>query len=259
MSRARSSVAAASALALLTAAACTRASQPRFDVAAAASLRALCDDLGAAFATAVPDAAPLRFATGSSGGLAAQIRRGAPFALLLAADEATPLRLVQDGHAAAADLFRYARGALVLWTRRDLGAALDDAGLAALRRDDVHRVAVANPELAPYGRAALEALEHAGVLDALRPRLVLAENAAQTAHLARSGAVDAALVPRSLAARLGGHQWAVPEALHAPIVHAGLVLARDDEGRAAARRVLEFLSGPQGCALLQRHGMSPAQ
>lgn len=239
-------------------AACGRTTAAVCDVAAAASLRPWCEAAAAAFTAANPDV-ELRVATGASGSLAAQIRRGAPFALLLAADEATGARLCADGTASAADSFRYARGSLVLWTRDEFGSALRRDGLRALLSASIERIAIANPELAPYGRAAVTALERAGALPALQSRLVTAENAAQAAHFAHSGAVDAALLPASLAPAIAGHHWPVPEGLYEPIVHGGLVLARDGASRAAALQFRDFLLGPDGARLLAQHGLLPPQ
>ncbi len=241
---------------------CDAAALPVCDVAAAASLRSFVDDLASAIGAT--GACPVRVATGASATLAAQVRRGAPFALLLAADTATVQQLVDEHRANAADVFRYARGTLVLWTRRDLSEDLARRGLRALVTgasdpQPVPRVAIANPELAPYGRAALQALQRSGAYDALGSQLVRAENAAQAAHFARAGAVDAALLPASLTSALGGHCWIVPPDLYEPIVHAGVVLAAAGPARATALQLRDFLRSPAGATLLAAHGLLPPE
>lgn len=183
---------------------------------------------------------------GSSGTFLQQLVNGAPYDVYLSADEAYPRELVERGLADAGDVFPYAVGRLVLWLPE--GSPLDVTdGLPLLARDDVDQVAIANPEHAPYGVAAVRALTEAGLLDAVRPRFVLGENVAQAADFVVSGGVDAGLVARSAvhteALRDVG-EWAD---LDAPgLAQAGVVLT-DSE---AAEAVRDVLLGDEGRAVL---------
>lgn len=180
---------------------------------------------------------------GSSGGLYAQITNAAPYDIFLSADAEYPRRLVAAGLATGPSRFTYALGVLVLWG----GQAQPPAGPAALRDARFAHVALANPRLAPYGRAAQEVLARLGVLEPLRSRLVFGEDVGQTLQFAVSGAAQYAFVSRAqlLAAGLWqrGSHWLVPATLYTPIEQQAVLLvhARDPE---AARRFLRFLRGP---------------
>lgn len=177
----------------------------------------------------------------STGKLYAQIRNGAPFDALLAADAATPRKLVAEGLADGATLQDYAIGRLVLWSRDP--AAVKD-GEALLRRGRIDRLAIANPELAPYGAAARETLRHVGRWEALQPRVVMGENMGQATQFVVSGAAPLGLLPRSLvleARRIApGSGWDVPASWHAPIVQSA-VLLKHGKDNAAARGFLQYL------------------
>ncbi len=194
----------------------------------------------------------LRLSAGASGNLVRQIERGAPFELFLSADEARPQRLVDAGLTVDGGAV-YAVGRLVLWARtgspvrrppalerpEDLAAALD--------RASVGRVAIANPEHAPYGAAARAALVRAGAWTSLAGRLVIGESVAQAARFAISPDVDAALLPLALAlgaplAELGWHV-PVPEPWHPPL-RQRMVLLRG--AGAGARAFQDYLLGPRG-------------
>jgi molybdate transport system substrate-binding protein len=190
----------------------------------------------------------------STGKLYAQIRNGAPFDVLLAADAATPRRLVAEGLADGATLHDYAVGRLVLWSR-DPTTVKD--GDALLRRGKIDRLAIANPGLAPYGAAARDVLRHVGRWDTLKPRLVMGENVGQATQFVVSGAAPLGLLPRSmvLEARKStpGSGWDVPAAWHAPIVQSGVLLARGRDN-AAARGFLQYLRSPAARARIRALG-----
>lgn len=177
----------------------------------------------------------------STGKLYAQIRNGAPFDALLSADAATPRKLVAEGLADGATLDDYAVGRLVLWSR---DPALVQDGEALLRRGRIDRLAIANPELAPYGAAAREVLRHVGRWDALQTRLVMGENIGQATQFVASGAAPLGLLPRSLVLEarktMPGSRWEVPAAWHAPIVQSAVLLKRGRDN-AAARGFLQYL------------------
>lgn len=195
---------------------------------------------------------------GSSGVFLSQIRNGAPFDLYLSADLAYPRALVEEGLAAEEDLFPYAVGRLVLWAGE--GGAVDPAdGLTALASPDVRNVAVANPEHAPYGVAAVEALRSAGVYEAVEDKLVYGENVAQAAEFVQSGNADVGIVALSLVRsdplRDVGAWVELPLDAYPRLDQGGVVLgsARDVD---AARLVRDAMLGPDGAAILERYGFS---
>jgi molybdate transport system substrate-binding protein len=229
-------------------------------IAAAADLTHALAEVLDLVAEETPDLRPV-VTYGSSGTFAHQIANGAPVDLYLSADVDLPAGLVEQGLAAPEDLFPYATGALVLWVAE--GSPVDpDDGLEALTDARVRHVAVANPEHAPYGRAAVSALASAGVLTAVEPRLVRGENVAQAAEFVRSGNADAGIVALALvlpeAVRDVGRWAEVPQSLHPPIRQAGVVLAaaRNPEGAHAVRAAL---TSAEGQAVLARHGFRGAE
>lgn len=224
-------------------------------VAVAASLKPAAEALGRGFEAEHPGVAVV-LTTGASGALAAQIREGAPFDLLLSADRDYPARLVEAGLARAEDERVYALGGLVAWTPPGATLDLERRGLAALADPAVRRVAIANPAVAPYGRAAERALEAAGVLDAVRGKLVLGTSVAQAAQFATTGAADAALLPRSLVsgpALSAGRWWAIPRALAPPVEQSAVVVSGAREAE-LARAFLAWLGGEKGRAVLLKYG-----
>ncbi|HEY6001833.1 MAG TPA: molybdate ABC transporter substrate-binding protein [Anaeromyxobacter sp.] len=252
---------AAAALALLLVpgpgAAAATAGRP-LSVAAAANLEAVLPDLKAAF-EAERAGAEVRFTLGASGSFFAQIGNGAPFDVFLSADAEYPQRIVRAGLAREEDLAVYATGTLVVWAPAGTRLALEERGLAALADPALRKLAIANPALAPYGRAAEAALRASGVLPAVKDRLVLGESVGQAAQFAQSGAADAALVPRSLTfapALRGGKVFPVPAGLYPAQPQSAVALsrARDLE---AARAFVRFLAGPKARAVLSRYGYGP--
>jgi molybdate transport system substrate-binding protein len=226
----------------------------RLAIAAAASLRPALEELARAFEAERPGAR-LAATYGASGTLFAQLRAGAPFDLFMSADRDYPRKAVEAG--LAREEVPYAAGRLVAFVPRGSPAAVEARGLAALAEPGVRRVAIANPALAPYGRAAEAALRAAGVLDAVRPKIVLGESVAQAAQLAHAGAADAALLPASIARApelaAAGVAVPLPAALAPPVPQSAAVLsaARDPE---LARAFLAFAVGERGRAILARHG-----
>ena len=225
-------------------------------IAAAASLQPVLEE-AAALISAETGIAP-RFAYGASGNLARQIAQGAPFEMLLAADEISIQKLAEAGHTRDAGHV-FALGRLALFAVR--GSALDPAGgLEALRpllaAGRVQRFAIANPEIAPYGRAAEEALRRLGLWEALRPRLVFGENIAQAAQFAMMEGATGGLIALSLvlspALKARGDFSLVPDVLHGPLRHR---LALTKPASDAAVRVQAWLLSPPAAALFARHGL----
>ncbi len=189
----------------------------------------------------------IRLTAGASGKLYAQIRNGAPFHVLLSADEKVPAMLEAEGLAVAGTRFTYAAGRLVLWSR-DPGRIAGD-GAALLREGSFRHLAMANPELAPYGAAAREALQALGLWESLSGRIVMGQNVGQAHAMAATGNAELGLV--ALSALVGprattmGSRWEVPRSLHAPIRQDAVLL---DAGRdnPAAVAFLAFLKSAEG-------------
>lgn len=227
-------------------------------VAAAANLEAVLPELSAAFEAEHPGVA-VRATIGASGSFYAQLRNGAPFDVFLSADAEYPRRLIEAGLGRAEDAAVYATGTLVVWAPAGTPLDLERRGLAALSDPSLRKLAIANPAVAPFGRAAEAALRTAGVLDAVKDRLVLGESVAQAAQFAQSGAADAALVPLSLTfapALRAGKVFPVPAELYPPQPQAALALAGAREPK-LARAFVRFVAGAKGRAVLSRHGYGP--
>lgn len=228
-------------------------------VAAASSVQAAATELARAFKAATGTGVTLAF--GASGNLARQIRQGAPFEMLLAADEGYIRDLARDGFTRDEGTV-YATGRLALVVPCGGGLAADgslDDLARALAEDRLGRFAIASPEHAPYGMRAAEALRHRGLWEAILPHLVYGENVAQAAQFAVSGATDGGLIALSLAlepAVAGGSEHAlIPRDWHAPL-RQRMVLTGHAGPAAAA--FYDFLRGPRAGDVLRRHGLDPA-
>ena len=248
-------LAAAVALGLPCPAAAQRPAREPLSVAAASSLKLPIEEAARAFEA---DNAGVTVAVtlGASGAFFAQIQQGAPVDLFLSADREYPRKLVEAGLAAPGGDVVYGVGRLVAWVPKGSTVDLERRGLAALADPSMKRLAIANPRVAPWGRAAEAALRSAGILDAVRERLVLGQSVAQAAQFASTGAADAALIPVSLtfAAGLGeGRTLAVPQAAYPPQEQSAVVVAASPR-QALARDFLSFLTGPKGRAILERYG-----
>jgi molybdate transport system substrate-binding protein len=223
-------------------------------VAAAADLRFALDELVGTFRRDRPGTS-VRVTYGSSGTLAAQLANGAPFDLFLSADVSYPERLRAEGLVAPGDVFTYAVGRIVVWVpdRSELDVARLGAG--ALVAPGVRRIAIANPDHAPYGRAAVAALRSLGLYERVRDRLVHGENVAQAAQFVASGAADVGIIPLSLALApgAGGRWWEVPADRYPPLVQGGAIMRRAADV-AMARAFVALLRGPAGRAVLDRYG-----
>ncbi len=234
------------------------ASAGELAIAAAANLKYAVDELVAAFGEAQPGV-DVKLTYGASGNFYAQLAQRAPFDLFLSADTLYPERLARDGLALDGTTFRYASGRLALWVPPGSALPVATRGLAVLLDPAVKRIAIANPRHAPYGAAAVAALEAEGLHDRLKDKLVLGENVGQAAQFVQSRAADAGFVALSLALSpplADGAHHVVPAGLHAPLEQAGVILdwARDP---VAARAFRDFLLGPRGRAILARYGYGP--
>lgn len=225
-------------------------------VAAAADLRYAMDDLVAAFGAERPDIA-VEVSYGSSGTFFAQVTNGAPFDAFFSADALYPRELEQAGLAEPGTTRLYAVGQLVAWVPNDSSLDVEALGLAVVADPAVRRVAIANPEHAPYGRAAAAALERAGLTAAAEPKLVLGENVSQAAQFVESGGADVGVIALSLALapvmREAGRFAIVPIDSY-PRLEQGAVVLSGATHADAAEIFLDFVLGPDGRAVLDRYG-----
>jgi molybdate transport system substrate-binding protein len=196
---------------------------------------------------------------GSSGNLATQIRNGAPFDVFFSADEEYPKQLTDAGLAEKDTLYRYAVGRLVLWVPSESPLDLAKLGMQALLDPSVKKVAIANPQHAPYGRAAESALRHFEIYDQVSRRLVLGENVSQAAQFVESGNAQAGLIALSHALapamKSKGRYWTVPLDAYPTLNQAAVVLSHSKQ-QAAARKFLEFVRSPEATSLLKDYGFS---
>lgn len=196
----------------------------------------------------------VQLAFGSTGRFYAQIKNGAPFHVLLAADDETPAKLAQEGLGVPTSRFTYAIGRLVLWSPQP--GLVDEQG-AVLTTERFSKLALADPRLAPYGRAALETLGQLGLLDKLRPKLVQGENIAQTYQFIQTQNAALGFVALSQVFAQGrwaaGSHWLVPSTLHEPIRQDALLLQKG-QGQAAAQALLHYLRGDKARAIIRDHG-----
>ncbi len=221
-------------------------------VAIAANFTAPMQKIAAAFEADTGHKAVLSF--GATGKFYAQIKNGAPFQLLLAADDETPARLEKEGQTVPGTRFTYAIGRLVLWSAQP--GLVDDKG-EVLRRPSEARIAIADPKLAPYGAAAIETLTSLGLLQSLQARFVQGENIAQTYQFAATGNAALAFVALSQVmegGRIGkGSAWIVPANLHTPIRQDAVVLAAGKDNPAAAA-LGAYLRGDKARAMIRSYG-----
>jgi len=195
---------------------------------------------------------------GSSGNLATQIRNGAPFDVFFSADEEYPKQLIEAGLAGNDSLYRYAIGRLVLWVPGDSALDLARLGMQALLDPSVKKIAIANPEHAPYGRSAEAALRHFGIYDQVSSRLVLGENVSQAAQFVESGNAQAGLIALShalAALKSKGRYWTVPLDAYPTLNQAAVVLSHSRQ-QAAAHKFLEFVRSPAATSILNDYGFS---
>jgi len=191
---------------------------------------------------------------GSTGKFFGQINNGAPFEVLLAADDETPARLEQNGGAVTGTRFTYAIGRLVLWSRQ---AGVVDKNGEVLRGDSFERIAIADPKLAPYGAAAVQTLRALGVLERQQPRFVTGENITQAHQFVATGNAQLGFVALSQVQVDGriteGSAWVVPAHLHEPIVQQAVLLTAGRDNP-AARALLDFLRSEPARAMIRRSG-----
>ncbi|ABF40675.1 molybdenum ABC transporter, periplasmic molybdate-binding protein [Candidatus Koribacter versatilis Ellin345] len=225
-------------------------------VAAASDLSSVMPDLAKKFDASSSCKTIVSF--GSSGNFYQQLQSAAPFDVFLSADKQYPQKLQDAGLTLPGTLTEYASGKLVLWARKESHLDLSK-GLKALTATTVKRIAIANPQHAPYGRAAIAALNTAGVYDKISAKLVFGENVSQTAVFAQSGNADAGLIPLSLALtasmKSAGNYVEIPTPDYPPIRQAAVAM-KNSRNADCAKRFVTFLTSTDSKQLLQQFGFS---
>lgn len=226
-----------------------RAAAPTLTVSAAADLTPAFEEIGKMFEQ--ESGVKVTFNFGSTGQLAQQIEQGAPVDLFAAANVSFVDELEKKNLILSDTKALYARGRITLLTRSDSSLRLER--VEDLARPEVRRIAIANPEHAPYGVAAREALQAAGVLDQVKSKLVFGENVAQTLHYAESGNVDVAIVALSLSTQSNGRWVLIPETFHKPLNQALAVISGTKQ-EAEARLFAASVNSEKGRAVMRKYG-----
>ena len=221
-------------------------------VAVAANFTAPARALAEVFARTTGHEAKLSF--GATGAFYTQIKNGAPFDVLLAADNERPARLEKEGDTVPGSRFTYATGQLMLWSAKP--GLVDDEG-AVLKGGHFGKIAIANPKNAPYGAAAVEAMEKLGLAATLQPKLVTGESIGQTFNFIATGNAELGFVALAQVLEGGklksGSMWVVPAQYHAPIIQDAVILNRA-ASNPAAKAWMELLKTPQSKALIRTYG-----
>jgi len=199
----------------------------------------------------------VKFSFGASGALTQQIENGAPFDIFFSADMDYPKQLISDGQADGDSLYRYAVGRLVLWARSDSRLDVVHGGMTVLTDRSIKKIAIANPEHAPYGRAAVAAMKHIGIYDQVSSRLVMGENVSQAAQFVESGNAQVGFVALAHAVapalKSRGKYWQIPDEAY-PALDQGAVIITGSRHKEEAAAFLEYLKGPAVAAVLRRYG-----
>jgi molybdate transport system substrate-binding protein len=225
-------------------------------VAAAADLQFALNDLGAQYEK--QSGAKLSLSFGSSGNFFAQILNGAPFDIFFSADNEYPRKLEEAGLAEPGTITIYAQGRIVVWAPAGTSVDFASKGLSGLLDPAIQKVAIANPQHAPYGRAAEAALRKAGLYDRIQSKLVIGQNISQAAQFVQSGSAQAGIVALSLAispAMSGGQRWEVPQDLY-PALLQSVVVLKSSTNKAAALAFLKYLRSTEAQALFSRYGFT---
>jgi molybdate transport system substrate-binding protein len=196
--------------------------------------------------------------TGPSGGFFTQIANGAPFDIFFSADSEYPKRLENASLIEPGSLFEYAQGHIVLWAPDKSALDVAQGGWNTLLDERVKKIAIANPEHAPYGVAAVEALKKAGIYEKVKDKLVFGENISQAAQFVQSGNAQVGIIALSLAvspAMKTGEKWDVPAEMYPPIKQSAVML-KSSKNKGAARAFLEFVKSAKGREILQRSGFT---
>ena len=201
----------------------------------------------------------VKLSLGSSGNFFSQIQNGAPYDLYFSADIGYPKKLEEAGHALPGSLYKYAVGRIVLWTPAHSPLELEKFGMDVLLDPSIKRIAIANPKHAPYGRAAVAAMQHFKVHERAKDKLVLGENVSQAAQFVESGASDIGIVALSLALapsmKASGKYWEIPAEAHPPLEQ-GAVILKNSKNQGVAKLFVDYMKGPQGQEIMRRYGFT---
>jgi molybdate transport system substrate-binding protein len=226
-------------------------------IAAAADLNPALNEIAQQFQKSTGVQVKVSF--GASGALTQQIQNGAPFDVFFSADTDYPRQLIAQGQADAASLYQYSLGKLVLWVPASSPLDVEHKGMEVLLDPSAKKIAIANPQHAPYGRAAVAALKHGGLYDRLSDRLVLGENVSQAAQFAESGNAQAGFVAlahaMSPAIKNMGKFWVVPEDYYPPLEQGVVTIARSQHKKEAAE-FLDYLKTKEASDVLRKYGFT---
>ncbi len=225
-------------------------------IAAASNLNFAFREIAAEYEQASGNQVRLTF--GSSGNFYAQIQNGAPFDLFFSADLEYPQKLEEASLTVPGSFYQYAIGRIVLWTGHE--SRIDvTKGIEALREPAVKKVAIANPKHAPYGKAAVAAMEYFKVYDQVKDKLVLGENISQAAQFIESGACDIGIIALSLAVtpamKSKGMYWEIPAGAHQPLEQA-VVILKSSKQQESAKQFIAYIKGVQGQEIMKRNGFT---
>ncbi len=226
-------------------------------VAAAADLNYALNDLAARFEHQTGNHVILSF--GASGNFFSQIQSGAPYDVFFSADMEYPRKLAAAGLVESASVRTYAIGHLVLWVPNSSKLDPQKLKMDLLLQSSVQKLAIANPQHAPYGRAAMAAIEHFGLKDKIANKLVLGENISQAAQFVQSGNAQAGLIALSLAMspamKDAGKYWELPADAY-PELQQGVAILRSSKHKPAAQAFIDYISSPEGAKVLQQYGFA---
>ncbi|MHB2267161.1 molybdate ABC transporter substrate-binding protein [Aliihoeflea sp. PC F10.4] len=218
------------------------------NVAVAANFTDAANEIAAAFAEATDHEAVLSF--GATGQFYTQITQGAPFEVFLAADDQRPTQAVEEGYGVEGTVFTYAIGQLVLYSIEDGKVT----GPETLEAGDFQQIAIANPETAPYGKAAVETMEALGVYEALQPKIVQGQNIGQAYQFVETGNAEVGFVALGQVSQTdAGSRWVVPQENY-ELIRQDAVLLTTGEANPAAAAFLEFLTGDEASAIIEKYG-----
>jgi molybdate transport system substrate-binding protein len=235
------------------------ASTSQLRIAAASDLQFALADLLKSFESQHPEIHVI-VTYGSSGNFFSQLSNKAPFDVFLSADATYPQKLVDQGLAQPSALFPYATGRIALWAPKESPLNIATQGLTALTDPRVKKIAIANPDHAPYGRAAVGAMKSANIYDRVKDHLVLGENISQTAQFVSTGSADIGIIALSLALAPQmsdkGTYWEIPTNSYPPIEQAGVIMNTATDPQ-AAQAFRDYLTSDPGRSALARFGFSP--
>ena len=199
----------------------------------------------------------VKLSLGSSGNFFAQLSNGAPFDLFFSADIGYPTKLEEAGLTEPGTLYMYAVGRIVLWVPKGSPIDVESLGIKALQHSSVKKIAIANPKHAPYGRAAVAAMEHYTLYEQVKDKLILGENISQTAQFVQTGGADIGIIALSLAVapamKETGTFWEVPLDTY-PRLEQGAVALKTAKDLKTARAFLDYIKSPEGTAVFNRYG-----